>query len=532
MKRFAQFIREQEEKVRTAVLHANPFKPDGSIRSNSIVAKKTTAHKDLSKLLGHSDQHTTFSVHAKSDGIPSAIGHDEHGPYIEVGKHGKLRSAADVNALRPAMLEKDKTGGAFTEQRIGGLHEVVDHFLSKPHPLTEMVKKRGTSTRLHGELFWNSLAKGETPDEPGSPGVRTYVMTPYSKQKTAGTKGGFTVYSGQLNKGFSEKEISKMPEHSTSEVKITHDILPTKHRELSVPAEDLRKQLKQTDPKDHQAIAEIADQFHKRARGLLEKSGYKDPWSHQHIQPWGEGVVLRKKTDPQTAIKITSPEHQRGMYDQLYNKRVATARKQNPQIANQDVHHHVTIGSMSVPTVGHGGMVRHMVNAADKLGNVGKVVVGMMRSSKTSPSPLSQEEREMMLRHTAGNPSNVEVAHVSGIGGALHPILNHVLENAGPKQHLHLHIGPDDKDKAEDIKKQVESGSMMFPRGTFHSITIHTAESRELVDGKKVSGTRAREAIASKNEPEAAKLTGMQNHPKWKNVWNKLSSSAIKVRRG
>lgn len=531
MKRFLQFIREQEDKVRTAVLHANPFKPDGSLRSNSIVAKKRTAHNDLTNLLGNSDDHTTFSVHAKSDGIPSAIGHDEHGPYIEVGKHGKLRSKQDVEALRPAMLEKDKTGGAFTEQRISGLHEVVNNFLTENHPLTDMVKKKGVGTRLHGELFWNSLAKGETPDEPGSPGVRTYVMTPYSKEKTAGTKGGFAVYSGQLNKQFSNKEIETLPNHSTSEVKITHDILPLQHQQLKVPADDLRQKLAETDSKDHEAIAEIADQFHKRARGLLEKSGYKDPWSHEHIQPWGEGVVLRKKTDPSTAIKITSPEHQQGMYDQLLSKRVAAARKANPNVVNQEIHHHVTIGSMGIPTVGHGALVKNMVDKANKIGNVGKVVVGMTRSGKTSPSPLSQEQREMMLRHTAGNP-NITVAHVNGIGGALHPILDHVLEHAGPSQHLHIHIGPDDKDRAEDIKKQVESGSLMFPRGAFKTINIHTDESRVSVGGQKVSGTRTRQAIADKDEFETQRLTGMQGHKEWPAVWKSMTSGQIKVKRG
>jgi len=532
MKRFLQFIVEQDEKVRTAVLHANPFKPDGSLRSNSIVAKKTTAHRDLSHLLGDSDAHTTFSVHAKSDGIPSAIGHDEQGSYIEVGKHGKLRSASDVEALRPSLLEKDKTGGEFTKQRIGGLHEVVKHFLTNHHPLTEMVRNRGVGTRLHGELFWNSLAKGETPDQPDNPGVRTYVMTPYSKEKTAGTKGGFAVYSGHLNKAFSNREIETLPRHSTPEVKVTHDILPTGHQQLKVPATDLRTKLRNTPPSDHVAIANIADEFHKRARGLLEKSGYKDPWSHEHVQPWGEGVVLRKQNDPSTAIKITSPEHQQGMYDQIYNKRVVQARKQTPSIASRDVHHHITFGSMSVPTVGHGGMVRAMANMANKIGSVGKVVVGMMRSTKTSPSPLSQEDRETMLRHTSGNPSGLEVAHVSGIGGALHPILNHVLENAGPRQHLHIHIGPDDRQKAEDVKKQIEGGSMMFPRNTFHSITIHAAPSREIIGGQKVSGTRTRTAIASKNEPQSAQLTGMQGHPQWPAIWNKLSSGGLKIKRG
>lgn len=536
MKSFIQFIAEQEEQaVRTGVVHLSPYKPDGSLRSNSVVAKKTKAHQDLTSLLGDSDDHTTFTVHAKSDGIPAAIGHDEQGTYVEVGKHGKLRSHEDVDQLRPAILEKDKTGGAFTDQRISGLHEVVKHLITNDHPLTRAVRAKGVGTRLHGELFWNSLAKGETPDEPGHPGTRTYVMTPYSKEKTAGTKGGFAAYSGELNNNFSEDEISQLPKHSTTDVKVTHDLLPNHLRQLTVPANDIRARLAKTPTTDHKAVADLAEEFHRRTRERLHSMGYKDPWSHEHIQPWGEGVVLRKKLDPSRAVKVTSEQHQQGMYDQLLARRVSKARQDNPEIAQQHVHHHVTIGSMGIPTVGHGAMVKEMVGHATTIGNVGKIVVGMTRPGKTSPSPLSAEQRETMLRHTSGNP-NITVAHVNGIGGALHPIWDDMFEpqsgHVGAVHHLHIHIGPDDREHAEAIKSQLENNQLFIPGKALASIHIHTAKSREVVGGEKVSGTRTRQAIAAGDEEQTKKLTGMGNHPQWKQLWNAMTTGGVKVKRG
>ncbi len=185
-----------------------------------------------------------------------------------------------------------------------------------------------------------------------------------------------------------------------------------------------------------------------------------------------------------------------------------------------------------IPMVGF-SPISHMGHAHD-LGGALKKLPGHKHIGISQKADLFQpEERKKILHKQWGSSDDHHVHIVNSAGVTSRHAFDSMKGNGG--KHLHILVGHDRKDMANNLKHALENGKIKeMEHHKFDSITIHHPEDTDRSHG--MSGTNMRKAAADKDHAEFHRHLGpMFSKKESEGVMNKihhgLKSGALKVKR-
>lgn len=160
-------------------------------------------------------------------------------------------------------------------------------------------------------------------------------------------------------------------------------------------------------------------------------------------------------------------------------------------IENREVHHHVIIGRMNPPHIGHELGVSQMEEAARETGGTSSIF--LTRTKDSSRNPLTPEQKKRFAQ-SAFPGTKVEVATDS-----TPTLLHHVVDLANRGvTHLHIHAGSDRAQQYYDLLNKYNGVESKHGKFKFKQITVHSIGGER--GGEGVSGasaTKMRSAAAS-----------------------------------